>query len=78
MNSNQVWIVNGVISKVEGNFIPSNFEVHKVGETGLSFGSCPMSEQDLQSLSTSGVKTIVNLMTDDEVTYFDLKMKTVS
>ena len=44
VNTNKVWIVNGCISKVDGNFIQKKFNVSKVGETGLMFGQYPANE----------------------------------
>ena len=61
INTKKVWIVNGVLDKVDGNFIQSNFKVTSIGNTGLCVGSYPSSEKDFITLHEEGVKTIINL-----------------
>ena len=55
VNTNKVWIVNGRIDKVDGNFIQKNFKMTKVGETGIQFGQVPYIDQDYVRLKSNGV-----------------------
>lgn len=73
MITNKCWVVNGTIEKVDGNFI-NKFQIYKIGDTGLSIGGYPLNEKDFNKIDGMGIKTIVNLMTDEEMDLRDLKL----
>jgi len=62
-----VWIINGVVDQVEGNFLGDRFRFHKVNDYNLYFGSYLATDQDLNKIQSAGIKHVINLQTDDEI-----------
>lgn len=77
IHGQKVWIINGILDKVDGNFIMQRMKIHKIGETGICIGQFPSSDNDFQQLNRAGVKTIINLMTDEEMSSKDIKMNKI-
>lgn len=61
-NWDKVWIVNGHVEKVDGNFLGELFYT-KVGETGICLGTYPLEDQDVQRLHQAGITGVLNIMT---------------
>jgi protein tyrosine phosphatase (PTP) superfamily phosphohydrolase (DUF442 family) len=74
LDTDKCWIINGIIDKVDGNFIMNKFKINTISDVGLSFGGYPASEKDFRALDQQGVKTIINLMSDEEMNLRDLKL----
>lgn len=62
-----VWIMNGTVDQVDGNFLGDKFRFHKVNDYNLYFGSFLATQQDLKKIEQSGIKHVINLQTDDEI-----------
>lgn len=45
-NGQKVWIINGLLDKVDGNFVMHRMKVHKIGETGICIGQFPTTDVD--------------------------------
>ena len=60
LNTKKVWIVNGVINKLDANF-KENFNFAELPGTRLLIGSQPNEECEIQKLKNAGVTTILNL-----------------
>jgi len=61
-NWDKVWIVNGHVEKVDGNFLGELF-CTKVGDTGVCVGTYPLEDRDVKRLSQAGVTGVLNTMT---------------
>lgn len=51
INCSKVWIVNGIIDKVDGNFIHQKFKVSKISDTGICIGQYPLLDSEFQQLT---------------------------
>ena len=65
MNTNKLWIVNGIAHKVEGNFTSKAFDCTEIGHHGIYIGDYPQEEDDFEKLLSKGIKTVINVMSDD-------------
>ncbi len=60
-NWDKIWIVNGHVEKADGNFLGELF-FEKIGDTGISLGTYPNEEQDIQRLQQAGISGVLSLM----------------
>mmetsp|Transcript_13675 Transcript_13675/g.21429 ORF Transcript_13675/g.21429 Transcript_13675/m.21429 type:complete len:163 (+) Transcript_13675:946-1434(+) len=65
-NQQQVWIVNGIIDKADGNFLGGLY-FDKIGDTGISIGTYPLWEADVSKMQNAGITGVVNLQTDQDI-----------
>lgn len=65
------------MDRVDGNFIHNRFKVSQIGETGLVLGGYPWNEKDFIQLQQAGVKTIINMMTDEEMAFREIKLEQI-
>ena len=75
INTTKVWVINGEIDKVEGNFIKETFKINTISDTGISIGQYPGSLSDFEQLRMKGITVIINLMTDEELAQKDIKLE---
>jgi len=61
-NTDRVFIVNGSCTKADGNFI-GNFFFKRLGDTGITVGSYPINEVDVQQLRDAGVTAVLDIQT---------------
>ena len=54
-NWDKVWIVNGHIEKVDGNFLGDLYKT-KIGDTGITIGSYPLDDTDISKLKDRGIQ----------------------
>jgi len=75
MNTNKLWIVNGIAHKVEGNFTSKAFDCTEIGHHGIYIGDYPQEEDDFEKLLSKGIKTVINVMSDDEIAYRQIEIE---
>lgn len=61
----KVHIVNGHIEKADGNFLGESF-YQKIGETSISIGSHPSTEEEILRLKQNGISGVLCLMTAND------------
>ena len=59
-NTDRVWIINGAVSKSDGNFIP-NFNFDQIGMTGLFLGGVPNLEKNVHRISESDATAVLDI-----------------
>ena len=59
-NTDRVFIVNGNCTKADGNFI-GDFFYRKIGETGITLGSYPATDMDVQTMYEMGVTAVLDI-----------------
>jgi len=57
-----VFIVNGSCTKADGNFL-GDFYFKRIGETGITIGSYPASDMDVQAMYDVGVSAVLDIQT---------------
>jgi hypothetical protein len=61
-----VYIINGIMNKVEGNFL-SGFFLSEIANSNLVIGPYPLYETDIEKIASTGVTKVLNLQTAIEV-----------
>ena len=65
-NCRKVWIVNGIIDKVDANFLGGLY-FSKIGDTQVLIGTYPLKESDVHKMKAAGVNGVLNLQTDEDM-----------
>lgn len=60
MNHDKVWIVNGLIEKLDANFV-SSLDFDKIGDYGIFIGPYPQIEKDIKKMKKAGVTSVLNV-----------------
>lgn len=55
-NDGKKWVINGVVSIDDGNFLGSRFTYKKIDNMGVYIGSYPSSQEDIDDLDAAGIK----------------------
>ena len=71
------WVINGVLTIQDGNFLGKEFSVTKIEDTGLMIGSYPAELKDISKLKDMGVKAIINVQTEAEIALRDIDIKKI-
>lgn len=66
-DTHKVFIVNGRIDKLDGNFL-GGFFFNKIKDTNIIIGSYPLSKNDLVRMQKAGVTSVLNIQTGSEMT----------
>lgn len=61
-----VYIINGILNKVEGNFL-SGFFLSEIANSNIVIGPYPLYEIDIDKIASTGVTQVLNLQTAIEV-----------
>ena len=59
-NCEEVYIVNGFVNKGDGNF-EGPFLLKTLGDTGITIGSYPGTDQDVQMVKQAGCTAVLDL-----------------
>jgi hypothetical protein len=65
-HGNNVYIINGILNKVEGNFL-SGFFISEIANSNIVIGPYPLYEIDCAKIASTGVTQVLNLQTPEEV-----------
>ena len=65
-DTHQVFIVNGKLEKVDGNF-QGGFFFNKVKDTRVILGTFPLTQKDLNQIQEIGATAVINLQTGQEM-----------
>ena len=58
--------MNGVIDKADANFLGSLY-FDKIGDTGISIGTYPLREDDVNKMKKASISGILNLQTKKDI-----------
>ena len=71
------WVINGVLTIQDGNFLGKEFSISHIEDTGLLIGSYPADIRDIIKLKDMGVKAIINVQTEAEIALRDIDIKKI-